>query len=121
MASGQASASAAMVTFEDTAAAAAAAASSSALESPPYDALATNSSLLQPETLNIPAVLWDRPSGSSKRVPPPVPPRSPKRPYDHVASFGAATAAATEAGRGDLRAYTSSVEFFSTSMPILPF
>ena len=100
MASGQASTSAAMVTFEDTAAAAA---SSSALESPPYDALATNSSLLQPETLNIPAVLWDRPSGSSKRVPPPVPPRSPKRPYDHVASFGAAAAAATEASRGDLR------------------
>lgn len=44
------------------------------------------------ETLNIPAVLWDRPVGSSKRVPPPVPPRSPRRPIDHVASFAAATA-----------------------------
>jgi len=43
------------------------------------------------ETLNIPAVLWDRPVGSSKRVPPPVPPRSPRRPYDHSISFAAAS------------------------------
>lgn len=52
-----------------------------------------SSSQQQPETLNIPAVLWDRPVGSSKRVPPPVPPRSPKRPFDYVASFAAASSA----------------------------
>ena len=52
------------------------------------------------ETLNIPAVLWDRPVGSSKRVPPPVPPRSPRRPYDHSISFAAASD--TAAFRGDL-------------------
>ena len=40
----------------------------------------------QPETLNLPAVLWDRPAGSKIRVPPPVPPRSPRRPIDPVAS-----------------------------------
>ena len=40
----------------------------------------------QPETLNLPAVLWDRPVGSKIRVPPPVPPRSPRRPIDPVAS-----------------------------------
>lgn len=50
------------------------------------------------ETLNIPAVLWDRPAGSSKRVPPPVPPRSPRRPYDHVTSFANAS---EQAFRGD--------------------
>ena len=50
-----------------------------------------------PETLNIPAVLWDRPTGSSKRVPPPVPPRSPRRPQDQLASF----AMANDYYRGD--------------------
>jgi len=34
------------------------------------------------ERLNLPAVLWDKPLGSKIRVPPPVPPRSPKRPPD---------------------------------------
>ena len=43
-----------------------------------------------PETLNIPAVLWDRPAGSSKRVPPPVPPRSPRRPFEPQISFAEA-------------------------------
>ena len=59
-----------------------------------------SSSALQPETLNIPAVLWDRPVGSSKRVPPPVPPRSPRRPIDHLASFAAASASHMPEGRG---------------------
>ena len=54
----------------------------------------------QPETLNIPAVLWDRPTGSSKRVPPPVPPRSPRRPIDQMASFAMAAAASSEGLRG---------------------
>eukprot|EP00096_Caligus_rogercresseyi_P003636 TRINITY_DN1694_c0_g1_i1.p1 TRINITY_DN1694_c0_g1~~TRINITY_DN1694_c0_g1_i1.p1 ORF type:complete len:201 (+),score=47.21 TRINITY_DN1694_c0_g1_i1:766-1368(+) len=37
-------------------------------------------SLLE-ETVNLPAVLWDRPAGSKVRVPPPaIPPRSPKSP-----------------------------------------
>ena len=55
------------------------------------------------ETLNIPAVLWDRPQGSSKRVPPPVPPRSPRRPYDHSISFSAASEATSgSCYRGDL-------------------
>ena len=40
----------------------------------------------QPETLNLPAVLWDKPVGSKIRVPPPVPPRSPRKPIDPVAS-----------------------------------
>ena len=40
----------------------------------------------QPETLNLPAVLWDKPVGSKIRVPPPVPPRSPRRPIDPVSS-----------------------------------
>lgn len=52
------------------------------------------------ETLNIPAVLWDRPAGSSKRVPPPVPPRSPRRPYDHQSSFAAAITSETALFRG---------------------
>ena len=101
----QQTASAAMVTFEDKTVfleseAAAAAAASIMLQ---------NSGCgLNSETLNIPAVLWDRPSGSSKRVPPPVPPRSPRRPYDHEASF----AAATDVSRGDLRAETPSLSFF---------
>ena len=56
--------------------------------------------LNQPETLNIPAVLWDRPTGSSKRVPPPVPPRSPRRPIDQMASFAMAAAASSEGLRG---------------------
>ena len=54
----------------------------------------------QPETLNIPAVLWDRPTDSSKRVPPPVPPRSPRRPIDQMASFAMAAAASSEGLRG---------------------
>ena len=58
----------------------------------------TSALLNQPETLNIPAVLWDRPTGSSKRVPPPVPPRSPRRPIDQMASFAAA--ASSEGLRG---------------------
>ena len=95
--------SGAMVTFEDK---------TVTLESPPYEAVSAASAAASmmlnpsclaaaggPETLNIPAVLWDRPSGSSKRVPPPVPPRSPRRPYDHETSF----AAATDVTRGDLR------------------
>ena len=40
----------------------------------------------QPETLNLPAVLWDKPAGSKIRVPPPVPPRSPRKPMDPVES-----------------------------------
>ena len=40
----------------------------------------------QPETLNLPAVLWDKPVGSKIRVPPPVPPRSPRKPIDPVTS-----------------------------------
>ena len=40
----------------------------------------------QPATLNLPAVLWDKPAGSKIRVPPPVPPRSPRRPIDPVNS-----------------------------------
>ena len=52
-----------------------------------------------PETLNLPAVLWDKPAGSKTKVPPPVPPRSPKRPLDHVAS-GAFEVAAAEASPG---------------------
>ena len=55
----------------------------------------------EPETLNIPAVLWDRPTGSSKRVPPPVPPRSPRRPYDHSISFAAASDSDSAFFRGD--------------------
>ena len=55
------------------------------------DTSSTSCLLNQPETLNIPAVLWDRPTGSSKRVPPPVPPRSPRRPIDQMASFAAAS------------------------------
>lgn len=98
-------ASSQMVTFEDktvfleSEAAAAAAAASIMLQNSGCSLAAGG-----PETLNIPAVLWDRPSGSSKRVPPPVPPRSPRRPYDHEASF----AAATDVTRGDLRAETPS-------------
>lgn len=46
----------------------------------------------QPETLNLPAVLWDKPAGSKIRVPPPVPPRSPRKPIDPV-SLGAFEAA----------------------------
>ena len=48
--------------------------------------LATSSDPQQPETLNIPAVLWDKPAGSKIRVPPPVPPRSPRKPMDPVSS-----------------------------------
>ena len=47
---------------------------------------ATSSSPQQPETLNLPAVLWDKPAGSKIRVPPPVPPRSPRKPMDPVGS-----------------------------------
>ena len=56
----------------------------------------------QPETLNLPAVLWDKPLGSRIRVPPPVPPRSPRRPIDPITS-GAFEAAMT----------TSSQEYIS--------
>ena len=49
-----------------------------------------------PETLNLPAVLWDKPPGSKTRVPPPVPPRSPKRPLDPTGAF--ATASSIEDG-----------------------
>ena len=70
------------------------------VESPTTAAGGLISSSLQPETLNIPAVLWDRPVGSSKRVPPPVPPRSPRRPIDHLASFAAASASHMPEGRG---------------------
>ncbi len=44
------------------------------------------------ETLNLPAVLWDKPPGSKTRVPPPVPPRSPKRPLDPTGAFANAAA-----------------------------
>ena len=47
---------------------------------------ATSNSPQQPETLNLPAVLWDKPAGSKIRVPPPVPPRSPRKPMDPVGS-----------------------------------
>ena len=67
------------------------------------------------ETLNIPAVLWDRPVGSSKRVPPPVPPRSPRRPYDHSISFAAASDSA--AFRGDLKASSASRKSSVVSLP----
>ena len=62
------------------------------------DTSSTSCLLNQPETLNIPAVLWDRPTGSSKRVPPPVPPRSPRRPIDQMASFAMAAAASSSEG-----------------------
>ena len=62
--------------------------------------LSANTTHPQPETLNIPAVLWDRPSGSSKRVPPPVPPRSPRRPIDHLASFAAAAGGVSTSSEG---------------------
>ena len=61
------------------------------------------------ETLNIPAVLWDRPTGSSKRVPPPVPPRSPRRPYDHSISFAEASDTSVSGYRGDLTKKSSVV------------
>ena len=48
--------------------------------------VATSSIHQQPETLNLPAVLWDKPAGSKIRVPPPVPPRSPRKPMDPVGS-----------------------------------
>ena len=47
---------------------------------------AASSNPQQPETLNLPAVLWDKPVGSKIRVPPPVPPRSPRKPMDPVSS-----------------------------------
>ena len=55
---------------------------------------------LQPETLNLPAVLWDKPAGSKIRVAPPVPPRSPRRANDPVASgaFEAAMALPDDGG-----------------------
>ena len=68
------------------------------------------------ETLNIPAVLWDRPTGSSKRVPPPVPPRSPRRPYDHSISFAEASDTSVSGYRGDLTK-KSSVVSLPPSMP----
>ncbi|CAB4066627.1 PIP5K [Lepeophtheirus salmonis] len=40
------------------------------------------------ETVNLPAVLWDRPAGSKVRVPPPVPPRSPKTPLESCGGGG---------------------------------
>jgi len=49
----------------------------------------------QPETLNLPAVLWDKPLGSKIRVPPPVPPRSPRRPIDPISSGAFEAAMAT--------------------------
>jgi hypothetical protein len=68
------------------------------------------------ETLNIPAVLWDRPTGSSKRVPPPVPPRSPRRPYDHSISFAEASETSVSGYRGDLTKKTSAVSLPLPSM-----
>ena len=68
------------------------------------------------ETLNIPAVLWDRPTGSSKRVPPPVPPRSPRRPYGHSISFAEASDTSVSGYRGDLTK-KSSVVSLPPSMP----
>ena len=62
-----------------------------------------------PETLNLPAVLWDKPPGSKTRVPPPVPPRSPKRPLDPSGAF--ATASSLEDGfilRGSIHGTSSS-------------
>ena len=68
------------------------------------------------ETLNIPAVLWDRPTGSSKRVPPPVPPRSPRRPYDHSISFAEASDTSVSGYRGDLTKKSSVVSLPLPSM-----
>jgi len=68
------------------------------------------------ETLNIPAVLWDRPTGSSKRVPPPVPPRSPRRPYDHSISFAEASDTSVSGYRGDLTKKSSDVSLPLPSM-----
>ena len=59
---------------------------------------ATSSSPQQPETLNLPAVLWDKPAGSKIRVPPPVPPRSPRKPIDPVSSGAFEAAMATPYG-----------------------
>ena len=94
----------------DLSCAAAAPASVGSMEDPAAVAAEepANGDKLQPETLNIPAVLWDRPTGSSKRVPPPVPPRSPKRPYDHLSSFAEATASEDEAQRGDRAGFPAS-------------
>ena len=67
----------------DTAVAAAAAAAVESAESAAAVAAA------QPH-LNLPAVLWDRPAGSKTKVPPPVPPRSPRKPIDPSGAFEAA-------------------------------
>lgn len=52
--------------------------------------------------LNLPAVLWDRQPGSKNKVPPPVPPRSPRKPMEASPAFEAAlnreAAAAAVAG-----------------------
>lgn len=40
--------------------------------------------------LNLPAVLWDRQPGSKNKVPPPVPPRSPRKPMEASPAFEAA-------------------------------
>lgn len=79
-----------------------------------------------PETLNLPAVLWDKPVGSKTKVPPPVPPRSPRRPMDHVAAgaFEAATAkeaaAAAAAGGGGLENAGSGPQRGSTQVRLNP-
>ena len=55
------------------------------------------------ETLNLPAVLWDKPPGSKTRVPPPIPPRSPKRPLDPTGAFATATLEDGFVGRGSVQ------------------
>lgn len=67
-------------------------------DSAPEPLLATPASYddQKQETLNLPAVLWDKPPGSKTRVPPPVPPRSPKRPLDPTGAFASAAAALQE-------------------------
>lgn len=61
----------------------------------------------QPETLNLPAVLWDKPLGSKIRVPPPVPPRSPRRPIDPISSGAFEAAMATPFCGGSSEDYIS--------------
>ena len=74
----------------DTAALPAAASAAESAESAPH--------------LNLPAVLWDRPAGSKTKVPPPVPPRSPRKPIEASGAFEAAlsreAAAAAAAASG---------------------
>ena len=50
--------------------------------------------------LNLPAVLWDRPAGSKTKVPPPVPPRSPRKPIEASGAFEAALSREAAAASG---------------------